>query len=195
VRSDESRVHVDRQALGSAVQLPETLARAGVSVAQLIQERGIGGDLLDDSIRGGVRRHAPEQLLLVAQPAEASQALPAVGHRHRQVAQHPPRVVAAPALLHRRQVCRQRLREPQLVGDLREQRGACVRDQTGSVRRDLYRDIAAIALHLHGDPPTARESGFDTPILQAQPDIPAPRPAQGAAVNAESGLGARVSKG
>src|SRR5437899_4203143 len=96
--------------------------------------------------------------------------------------------MARAALAHRRKTRGQRLGQPRLVCNLGEQCAAGVRDQTLSVRRHVYREIVAIALHPQGDPPELGNEASTTPILQAQPDIPAPRPARGAMVNARSGL-------
>ena len=53
-------------------------------------------------------------------------------------------------LTHPSQRVRKLAGEPDPVSDLAEQRGARVREQTLSVRREIYREIAPIALHLQG---------------------------------------------
>jgi hypothetical protein len=66
-------------------------------------------------------------------------------------------------LLDRSQPQRQRLREPDLVSDLRDERGPCVRDQTRSVRRDFYGYRASIRHHLQGEPPSQGSRTFSKP--------------------------------
>ena len=162
-RADQRRVDVDRQPLGRAVQLPEALARPRVSGTQRVQQRRVGGDPVDHPERGRIRRDRPEQRLLVTHRPEVGHALAAVGEHHRQIADHPPRVMSATALLDRGQAQRQRLRQPQLVGCLRQQRAACVRHQPGSVRRDFYGYRAFIAHHLQGEPPSSGSRTFSKP--------------------------------
>ena len=82
-------------------------------------------------------------------------ALTSVGQHHREIADHPARVMTATPLLDRSQPQRQRLREPDLVSDLRDERGARVRDQARSVRRDFYGYRASITNHLQGEPPSS----------------------------------------
>ena len=160
---DQRRVQIDRQPLRRAVQPPEPLARPRVRRAQRLQQPGLGRDPVDHPERGRVRRHLTEQRLLLADRAEIGHALAAVGEHHRQIADHPARVMAATALLQARQPQRQRPRQPELVGDLRQQRAARVRHQTRSVRRDIYGYRASITHHLQGEPPS---SGFRTSTTQ-----------------------------
>jgi hypothetical protein len=151
--ADQRRVDVDRQPLRRAVELPKPLARPRVRGTQLLQEL-LGGDPVDDPERGRVRRHLPEQRLLIAHRAEIRHALPAVRQHHCQIPDHPPRIMPTTPLLERSQPQRQRPREPQLVSYLRDQPAARVRHQTRSVRRDLYGYRAPIAHHLQGEPPS-----------------------------------------
>jgi len=105
--------------------------------------------------RGRVRRDRPEQRLLIAHRPQIRHALAAVGEHHRQITNHTARVVTATALLDRAQPQRQRLRQPQLVGHLRQQCAARVRHQPRSVRRDFYGYRASITHHLQGEPPSS----------------------------------------
>src|SRR4051812_1337665 len=57
----------------------------------------------------------------------------------------------ARTLAHARQRPVERTREPEPIGRLSDQRGAGMRDQTRSVRPDLYVHIAPNALHPQGD--------------------------------------------
>ena len=163
VRGDQRRVDVDRQPLRRAVQLPEPLARPRVRRAQRVQQPRVGGDPVDHPKRGRVRRDRPEQRLLIAHRAEIRHALAAVGEHHRQITDHPARVMTATALLDRGQPQRQRLRQPQLVGHPRQQRAARVRHQPRSVRRDFYGYRASITHHLQGEPPSSGSSTFSKP--------------------------------
>jgi hypothetical protein len=95
--------------------------------------------------------------------AEVRHALPAIGEHHRQITDHPPRVMTTTPLLDARQAQRERPRKPQLPRDLREQRGARVRDQTRSVRRDIYGYRASITHHPQSEPPELGKKVFDNP--------------------------------
>ena len=59
---------------------------------------------------------------------------------------------------------------PILSADLRQQRAARMRHQPVSVRRDFYRDMAPIALHLQGDPPEPVLRPSATRRIPAQAD-------------------------
>jgi hypothetical protein len=146
--------------------------------------RSPGSDAIRSiAVRRRIGRDATEQCELVAQPAEIGDALPAVGEHHRQVTHDPAGIVARAALAHAHQAQRERSSKAGLIRYLGEQRRAGMPDQTLSVRRDLYLEIAAIALHPQGDLLSRGTKISTTPILQAQPDIPAPPPVEGAAVN------------
>jgi hypothetical protein len=163
VRGDQRRVQVDRDLLGLYPQLPRMLTRLRTRRAQPLDQPGLRGDPLDHSKRGRVRADRPEQRLLIAQRCEVRDALATIGEHHRQIANHPPRIVPRAAFLHPRQPQRQRPRQPHLVGQLRQQRRPRMRDQSLSVRPDLYREIAAIALHPQGEPPELENKVFDNP--------------------------------
>jgi hypothetical protein len=60
--------------------------------------------------------------------------------------------VGAAALPHRREALRERVRQADPIRRLGQQRSPGVGDDSLSVRRDIYGEFAAIALHLHGDP-------------------------------------------
>jgi hypothetical protein len=74
------------------------------------------------------------------------------------------------ALAHTEKRSRELARQPDSVSDLAEQRGTRVRDQALSVRRDIYREIAPIALHLHGEPPEWTLQASNTRRIAAQAD-------------------------
>ena len=114
--------------------------------------------------------------------------LPAIGQHHRQIPDHDSRIMTTTPLLHRSQPQRQRLCEPHLLSDPRDQRGPRVRDQTRSVRRDFYGNWAFITHHPQGEPPSSGSRTFDKPRIPAQPDVSAPPPAGGAVVTARPGL-------
>ena len=78
-------------------------------------------------------------------------------------------------LLQTRELPRERPRQPSRVGDAGQQKAARMRDQPVSVRSNNYLQIAAITLHPQGDLLSSGTGPSASPILQAQPDIPAPR--------------------
>jgi hypothetical protein len=77
--------------------------------------------------------------------------LAAVNEHHREIAEHPTRIMTTTALLAPGQPHRQRPRQTELVGHLGDQRAARMRNQTRSVRRDFYGYRASITHHLQGD--------------------------------------------
>ena len=185
--ADQRRVQIERQPLRRAVQLPEPLTPAGMSRTQPIQQP-LGCDPVDRPKGCRVRRHLPEQRLLVAHRTEIRDALAAVSEHHRQIPNHPTRIMTTTALLEPPEPHRQRPREPQLVGHLNEQRGARPRHQSLSVRRDLYRENAFSTHHLQGEPPQGRPSLLADRRIATHSDISAPPPAGGAGITAKSGL-------
>ena len=68
---------------------------------------------------------------------EVRHALPTIDQHHREIAEHPARIMTPLPLLDRSQTLRQPPREPHLLGDLRDERAARMRHQTRSVRRDF----------------------------------------------------------
>jgi hypothetical protein len=133
----------------------------------------------------------PEQRLLITERTEISQTLPAVGEHHREITDHAAVIVPGSTLLEVPKPRRQGAPQPGLLGDLGQQHAADVRDQTLSIRHDIYLETAAIALHPQGEPPELGNKVSTTPILQAQPDIPRPRPPGARTVNQKAGLASR----
>ena len=86
----------------------------------------------------------------------------------------------SPPLTQARRRDRELAGETDPVSDLSEQRRARVRDQALSVRRDIYREIAPIALHLQGEPPEQILRTSNTHRITAQADSSA-APTTGAA--------------
>ena len=163
VRSDQRRVHIDRQPLRHAMVPPEPLARPGVRQAQRVKQPRLRSDPVDHAKRGRVRRDRTEQHVLVADRPEIGHALPAVGEHHREIADHPARIMPPTPLLEPRQPQRQCSCEPELVRDLRQQRRARVRHQTSSVRHHFYGYRASITHHLQGEPPSQGSRTFRQP--------------------------------
>jgi hypothetical protein len=130
------------------MQLPEPGAGAGMRDTDGGQQPWRGRDPVDHPKRRRVRRHLPEQHVLLTNGTEVRHALAAVGQHHREIADYPARVMPATPLLDRCQPQRQRPRESDLVSNLRDQRRARVRDQARSVRRDFYGYGASITHHL-----------------------------------------------
>ena len=155
------------------------LTRPGVRVGERIQQAGRRRDRVDHPKRRRVRRDRPEQRVLLTHRPEIGEAVAAISEHHRQIAHHAAGIMPGAALLEIGQANRQRLREPALVSDLRQQRAARMRHEPFSVRRDFYRDVAAISLHLQGDPPELGPGPSTSRIVPAQPDVSAPRPRSG----------------
>src|SRR5208282_6467876 len=168
---------------GRAIALPETLARPRMGGAQRVQQLRLRRDPVDHPERRRIRGDRAEQRFLLTDRPEIRHALPAIGEHHRQITEHPARVMATAALLEAGQPKRQRPREPQLVGHRREQRAPRVRDQTVSVRGDFYGYRASITHHLQGEPPSSNLRPSSSRRIAAQPDVstfPRPRSAGGA---------------
>ena len=127
MRGDQRRVNIERQPLGRTIKLPEPLAGASVRDTEGVQQPWGGCDPVDHPKRCGVRRHRSEQRVLLSDRTELRDALAAVDQHHREIADHAARIMTATPLLDRSQPQRQRLREPQLVSHLRNQRRAGVR--------------------------------------------------------------------
>jgi len=94
-----------------------------------------------------------------------------VGDRDRQIKQRAPRIMAALPRPQRPRRHAQRIFQAGPPGALQQQRYADMVDRLiVSVRRHRHADLAAIALHLQGDPPEPSSQAFTTRKLPAQPD-------------------------
>ena len=113
MRGDQRRVDVDRQPLRRAVQLPEPRPRPGVRVTDASSSPGV--DAIRSTVRNAVESDAtdPNSDVLITDRAQVRDALAAVGEHHREIADHPTRVMTTTPLLDARQTHRQRAREPQ----------------------------------------------------------------------------------
>src|ERR1039458_537456 len=96
------------------MQLPEPRPGPGVSQPDRVQQPWRGRDPVDDPKRRRIRRHRPEQHLLLTDSTEVRDAFAAVGQHHREVADHPARVMTATPLLDPSQPRRQRRGDPTL---------------------------------------------------------------------------------
>jgi hypothetical protein len=159
---------------------PASQAFSRASRPQPLQQSRVSGDPVDHPERCRVGGDRPEQHLLVAHRPKIRKAIAAVGQHHRQVPDDAAGIVAAAALAHRRQRPRERVGETDPVGRLGQQCRAGVRHQPVSVRHNIYRDTAPIALHLQGDPPESELRASATRRIPAQADSPA-APTTGAA--------------
>lgn len=110
MRRDQRRVEIDRQRPGRAMKSPEPVAHAPRATHPAA---GLRGDPVDHPERRRVRRDHLEQRLLTADGGEIGHALAAVGKHHRQIPDHPSRIMPTPTLLHAGQAPGQRPREPQ----------------------------------------------------------------------------------
>ena len=163
MRPDQGGIQVDRQTLRGARQLPHARPCLRVSLVQPVQALRVTGDPINEPERRRGRRDIPEQRLLITERPQIGQAVPAIGEHHREVTDHATQVMPGSTLLEVHEPQRQGACQPSLLGDLGEQRAAHVRDQTLSVRHNIYRETAAIALHPQGDPPELGNKVFDNP--------------------------------
>lgn len=180
VRVDQRRVDIDHDPVRSHPKIPRPLPRTRPGRPEHVKQRGIAGDPVDQPKRRRVRCDRPEQRLLITHRAQVRQAVPAIGEHHREIPNHPTGIVTPTPLAHPRQRQRQLAGEADPVSDLAEQRSPRVRDQTLSVRRDIYRETAPIALHLQGEPPEQILRTSNTHRIAAQADSSA-APTTGAA--------------
>jgi hypothetical protein len=102
-----------------------TGSRAGGAQGHQVRLR----DRVQDPPAGGVRGDRPEHGLLVAEGGDVADRGPTIGDHHRQIDQHPARVVRGLRSRPPGQSFRQRGREPGPVGHLRQQSAAGVRHQ------------------------------------------------------------------
>jgi hypothetical protein len=103
MRRDQRRVHIDRQPLRRVMQLPEPSPGARVRDPDRVQQPRLRRDPLDHPKRRRVRRDRPKQRVLLPDRTEIGDALAAVDEHHREIADHPARVMTATPLLDRRQ--------------------------------------------------------------------------------------------
>lgn len=99
---------------------------------------------------GGLRGDRPEQRLLAAQDAEVGDVITAVGDGDGEVAHDNAGVVGAAALSGWPHRPRERLREPEAVGQLDQEIGPGVGDEPLAVRPDFYGLRRRLCLHLPG---------------------------------------------
>ena len=138
--------------LRSDPEIPRALPGSRPRRAQRLKQCRLAGDPINQPKRRGVRSDRSEQRPLTPDRPKVRQTVPTVGEHDREIPHHPTGVMPPATLTHPRKRPGQRTRQPNPVSDLTEQRGPGVRDQTLSVRRDIYREIAPIALHLQGEP-------------------------------------------
>ena len=107
---------------------------------------------LIDGGKGAPRRRRrgdlTEQIRLIPQHPQIGDRVRAIGDGHRQIGQHPATVMAAATLLGRRHRRRQPARKPQPVGQLTQQPGADVRDDTPTTSTNHQTRSTTIMLHL-----------------------------------------------
>jgi hypothetical protein len=180
VRGQQRGVQIDRCQRRRPGELPHPGASPGVCAIQRVEHPRCAGDLVDHPKRRGVRGDRPEQRRLVADRAQVGQAVAAVGEHHRQITDHPARVMTGAALAQPGQLLGQLLGQPRAVGHPSQQAAARMRDQTGSVRRHFYLHQAPIAHHLQGEPPESDFRPSTSRRIPAQADSSA-APVPGAA--------------
>ena len=107
---------------------------------------------------------------------------------HRHITKHPTRIMRRPARTGIGHRPRQARRQPQPVSKRDEQTAPGVRHHTRVIRDHFYASLALRTRHLQGEPPGRVGSGFDTRILPAQADVPAPAAPQPRGATERSGL-------
>ena len=187
MRVDQRRVDIDHDPLGPNPETPRTFPRRRTRGAQRIKQRRLAGDPIDQPKRRRVRSDRPEQRLLIPDRAKVRQTVAAVGEHHREIPDHPAGIMTSTTLTNPRQRTRELPGETDPVSDLAEQRGTRMRNQALSVRRDIYREIAPIALHLQGEPPEQilrRRTPTESLLRRT---VPRPRPSGPQLLHARSG--------
>ena len=170
MRVDQRRVDIDHYPLRPHPQAPRPIARRRTRAAQRIKQCRLAPDPIDQPERRRVRSDRTEQRLLIPDRPKIRQAIAAVGEHHREIPNHPAWVMPPATLPNADQRNRKIAGEPHPVSDLAEQRHPGMGDQTLSVRRDIYREIAPIALHLQGEPPEQILRTSNTHRITAQAD-------------------------
>jgi hypothetical protein len=142
------RIHHQHLDVGVTARGPGTGTGVRPGGAQPSQPVGVLGGALDSPPGGGGRGDRAEQLRLVAQHRQVTQAVTAVGQHHRQVPQHGRvRMPAAPAV---RLTPAKRPGQPEAVGQLPQQRRAGVPDHAGPVGGDFEAAGRVGSLHPQG---------------------------------------------
>ena len=110
-----------------------------------------------------IRGHRPEQRRLIAQYRDVADALRAVGHRHRQIHQHPTRIMHRPPPPQRPQGLRQLPGQRAAIRQIRQQPRPGMRHHPGPIRR--HGDLRAERGSLHLESASLRG---ETDLRQAQ---------------------------
>jgi len=104
VACQQRRVDVDRDLRRRPGEIPYAHARSRVRALKRLEHARRRCDLVDHPKRRRVRRDRPEQIDLVTDRAQIGEAVATVGEHHRQITDHPPRIVAGVALTQPRQL-------------------------------------------------------------------------------------------
>jgi hypothetical protein len=142
VDDDQRRVEIDDHQPRPRAAPPRTRPGLCARRPDSLQRVRITRDPLQQPVRRRVRGDLAEQRLLIAHRAQIAQRVAAVGQHHRQIPDHAPRRVPRRALKQTLKRAIERAREPEAIRDAGQQHRARVRDQTLSVRPDLYLHIA-----------------------------------------------------
>jgi hypothetical protein len=122
MRGDQRRVDIDDQRpRTSRPDRERPLTGLGAGRAQRVEAAQIA-DAIDHAPRSRVRSDPAEERVLVAQHAQVTQRVAAVGEHHRQISHHVAGIVPAATPAQPRQAGRQRIGEPEPVGDPGHQR-------------------------------------------------------------------------
>jgi len=171
VRADQRRVDIDHDSLWPRAQLPRPRPRSRPCGAQRLKRGGVAGEPVDQPERGRVGGDRAEQRLLIAHRAQVREAVTTVGEHHREIPDHAPRIVPAPALRHAGQRTRELAGEADTVGGLGKQSRARVRHQARSVRRHIYRERASCTHHPQGDLQDRDQGPSASPRIPVTPDV------------------------
>ena len=98
MRGDQRRVDIDHDPLGRPSPAPMPAPAPRRAPRGRVKQPRLGGDPVDQPKRRRVRRDRPEQRLLIAHRAQVRQAVAAIGEHHRQIPDHPARVMPAAPL-------------------------------------------------------------------------------------------------
>jgi hypothetical protein len=91
----------------------------------------------------------------------------------RQIAEHPPRIMAWASLTRLRESPPERVRQPRPLGRQRQHRRPRPRRETGAVRAHIYLLDAGTSHHLQGEPPGLGRAASTTTTLPARADVSA----------------------
>ncbi len=163
VNVDRGSVEVKDHPLGRGTRRPRPRPSPGDGPRRADPGELILADRQHQPPRRGDRRDPPEQRCLAGQRRKVRHAPAAIRQHHRQIAEHPPWHMARTALTRTLKRIAQPGRQPDPVGHPRQQRRTGPREQSRSVRPDIYRLDTLTSHHLQGEPPERGDRCLDIP--------------------------------